>query len=100
MRLSLSEQNEIKRVIEKFFGSDCNIYIFGSRVYDDKKGGDIDIFVETNLDTKEMVRAKIKALVELENILGERKIDLVIKNPFIPEDLIHKLAKEEGVKIN
>lgn len=99
MRLNLYEQNEIKRIIEKFFGSDCNVYIFGSRVYDNKKGGDIDIFVETNLDTKKMVRAKVKALVELESVLGERKIDLVIKNPSIPEELVHKIAKQEGVKL-
>jgi len=31
---------------KQYFGNDSKLYLFGSRVYDDKKGGDIDLLLE------------------------------------------------------
>ena len=47
MRLSQQDVQIIKKSLFKYI-SDAKTTLFGSRVYDDKKGGDIDIFVETS----------------------------------------------------
>ena len=44
MRLTQEEIKKIKEVIFKVFGK-SRIFIFGSRIDDSAKGGDIDIFV-------------------------------------------------------
>jgi len=46
VRLKPNEIDILKSNILKHI-TDAKIILFGSRIYDEKKGGDIDIFVET-----------------------------------------------------
>lgn len=48
MRLSIKEINLIKNKIDTTFG-DSLVYLFGSRVNDDKQGGDMDLYIMPNL---------------------------------------------------
>jgi len=45
MRLSDDEQNVIKTIIAANFGAEAEIWLFGSRVDDKKRGGDVDLYV-------------------------------------------------------
>lgn len=99
MRISQEVLNVIKKVVKDNFGDDAEIFIFGSRVDDNKKGGDIDIYVETVLRQDEIIRAKIKSLVEFDKLLGERKIDIIAKSKNSKDNIIHKIAKSSGIKI-
>jgi predicted nucleotidyltransferase len=97
MRLTEYEIKAIKETSVKVFGEGSNTYIFGSRVDDTKKGGDIDIFIETDKNT-DIFENKLKFLVELEKKIGERKIDVVIKSADSDQNLlIYKIAKAQGV---
>ena len=87
MRLSLKEQQEIKKILKDIFG-DVKIYIFGSRLDDSKKGGDIDIFLQIPkpIANKRAKRAKAKLLLE-EKLL--KPIDIIIEedaNQFIKKE--------------
>ncbi len=94
MRLSQKEQQEIKKILEENFG-DVKIYIFGSRLDDSKKGGDIDIFLQTSkpIKNKRAKRAKAKMLLE-ERLL--KPIDIILG-----EDANRFIKKEamQGVKL-
>ena len=79
MRLKSEEILHIKSLALKHFGRGARVYIFGSRVYDTKRGGDIDIYIETHIK-KDILERKLKFLVELKKEIGERKIDTVINN--------------------
>jgi hypothetical protein len=49
MRLSLTEQQQfIHLTIQYFGGQSVHLYEFRSRVDDNKKGSDIDLFIETD----------------------------------------------------
>jgi len=37
----------IRTAVAETFGEDANIWLFGSRVDDNKRGGDIDLLIET-----------------------------------------------------
>lgn len=91
MRLKSSEIATIKSVIESF-DSDATIYLFGSRIDDNKKGGDIDIIV----DSKKIVfKDFIKIKTKLYLALGDRKIDIVCKN----RSAFVKYAMQRAVKL-
>ncbi|TXL15089.1 DNA polymerase subunit beta, partial [Methylococcaceae bacterium HT5] len=47
MRLNVEEKNKIIQYAKVFFGNEANLYLFGSRVDDAKKWGDIDLFLES-----------------------------------------------------
>ena len=97
VRLSDKEIQIIKETAKEIFGSDAKVYIFGSRAEMNKKGGDIDIFIET--DKKTSLHDELKFLTKLEIKGIERKVDLVVKNPYIKEKSIFKEAKKNGVLI-
>ena len=74
MRLSLKEQLSIKQTIYQF-DPNALVYLFGSRVDDNKRGGDIDLLVfSKRLCSTEKRKIKIK----LYELIGEQKIDLII----------------------
>ena len=78
MRLSEKQIEIIKNSLKKYFGHDFAVYLFGSRVDDSKKGGDIDILVELNKISPDLFEKKIRVLSDIKSKIGEQKIDLII----------------------
>ena len=76
MRLSNTYRKIIKKTFLKVF-NEGSIYLFGSRVNDNARGGDIDLFLDVPY-SQSLHKLKIQFLVELELALGEQKIDVVI----------------------
>jgi predicted nucleotidyltransferase len=95
MRLTKFESETIKRIVEANI-KDADVYLFGSRTDDEKKGGDIDLLVISDNDVTLRMRRKI--YLELEDELGEQKIDIVASNrkKLVP---FAKLAMLEGIKL-
>ena len=77
MRLSEFEIKAINSIAKKYFGSGVQIFLFGSRVDDNKKGGDIDLFIKNNDEELLTLETKIQFLVELKSQIGDQKIDVV-----------------------
>jgi predicted nucleotidyltransferase len=74
MRLALEEQAAIHEAVHSA-DADARVYLFGSRVDDNARGGDINLLV---LSKKINVMAKIQILALLHQQLGERKIDVAV----------------------
>ena len=74
MRLSKAEIQAIRDVIHQY-DPDARIRLFGSRLNDELKGGDIDLMI---LSGKLTYRDKLKIRYQLKDRLGNRKIDLLI----------------------
>ena len=94
MRLADWEVREIKEAARLVFGEDVKVILFGSRVYDDKKGGDIDLYVVTDEPSMEK---EGKFWIELQKRLGEQKIDIVLSED--PNRPIERSALKEGVEL-
>jgi uncharacterized protein len=94
MRLSQKEKQIIVNAV-LLFDPDAAIYLFGSRVNDRKRGGDIDLLVLSN---KLNYNDKIRIKKYIFSYLEEQKIDIVISSdeydPFI------KMVKEEGALLS
>ena len=80
MRLSQFEIETIKKLAEKYFGHETTVYLFGSRTDDNKKGGDIDLFVYNINEAALTLEAKVYFLADLKTKIGDRKIDVVFDN--------------------
>jgi len=77
-----------------------HIWIFGSRVNPKVRGGDIDLYIETNYqDPKKIFEAKLDFVVALKTQLGEQKIDLIIKMDDDFDLPIYHVAKSEGIQL-
>lgn len=97
MRLKKEYIDYIKRSVIDLFGKDAKVYLFGSRIDESRKGGDIDIYVETNLK-KNIFDKKIELLKRLHDKMGDQKIDIVINN-HTTQKYIYEIARQEGIAL-
>jgi len=82
MRLTSQQAEAIRRAAVEAFGPDIELRLFGSRTDDDRRGGDIDLYVATKDDSVErLVRAELDFLVKVKSRIGEQKIDLLLDYP-------------------
>ena len=77
MRLTESQIKVIKTTISDIFGKDSSVYLFGSRVDDKARGGDIDLLVQSDYEGRAVLEKKLKTQARLNMLLGEQKIDLI-----------------------
>ena len=80
MRISQNEISKIKNVLTEFqLLPSCKIFLFGSRLYDFKKGGDIDlVLLCPESSYKNILDLKFKIKSELEFALDEQRVDLTV----------------------
>ena len=88
MRLKEIEIKAIKDAVE-MYDKDAKVYLFGSRVDDSKRGGDIDIIISSD---KIQYKEKLKIYSEIMKTLDEQKIDILIhknkdNNQFISDSI-------------
>ena len=95
MRLSDSQIKIIKNTVTSTLGEDCNIWLFGSRVDDSRRGGDIDLYIEP-LNSK-LLLAIMKCKVSLEENL-DLHVDLVVRESGKDKPIYH-LAKVSGIQL-
>jgi predicted nucleotidyltransferase len=97
MRLTQQQKNTISHNCLHYF-TDAQCWLFGSRTDDNKRGGDIDLYIETSeTDSQKLMQSKLAFLVALDCALGEQKIDVVIRcrqHELLP---IHQIAKQTGI---
>ena len=97
MRLTSSQIESIRHAARSVFGSQVSIRLFGSRVRNDLKGGDIDVLFGTEHVVLNRVQAICSIQGALIRTLGDRKIDILIKDPRTPDAPIFEIARRTGV---
>jgi predicted nucleotidyltransferase len=95
MRLSTLEIKAIKQIFNKIFKFG-DIYLFGSRVDDSQKGGDIDLYIDAH-GTQNKLEKKLKFLTLLKQEIGDQKIDIIISKD--KTRVIEQEAMKYGVKL-
>ena len=93
MRLSAEVATAIQAAFLQVFEKG-DLYLFGSRVDDKRKGGDIDLYV--NADNREHLGEKrVAFLAQIKRHIGDQRIDLVVARG--TQRSIDKIATTEGV---
>jgi predicted nucleotidyltransferase len=96
LRLTDLERELIKKAFYETF-QDGKIYLFGSRVDDTKRGGDIDLYLCPSQRYENERERKRKFQILLDEYLGEQKIDVVMAKD--TNRLIEKEAIRTGVEL-
>jgi predicted nucleotidyltransferase len=89
----------IRDTVRSVVGAQTRVRLFGSRVDDQARGGDIDLLVEADhpVDTPVLVGARIGA--RLQQALGDCRIDVLLVAPNVREQAIHRVARETAVEV-
>ena len=80
------------------FGDSAELWLFGSRVNDAAKGGDIDLYVETEDNTHQLDH-RLDFLLRLSRLLGDQRVDLLIHSHTQPLQPIHRIARKTGIRL-
>jgi predicted nucleotidyltransferase len=98
MRLNNNEINEIKAVTHSVFGVNALVTLFGSRIDDTEKGGDIDLLINCNktISRDELYELKLKFLTQLKKRIGDQKIDVLIDGGQ-QNNTVFKTVANEGI---
>jgi predicted nucleotidyltransferase len=99
MRLSQQTQQLIKATTQEIFGIDAQVKVFGSRIIDDARGGDIDLLVELPFCTPDSERKVLQLIARLQLRLGDQPIDVVLIYPLTQWQSIHQQAHMTGISL-
>jgi predicted nucleotidyltransferase len=100
MRLTPEQVDAIKVAVREVAGPEARVWLFGSRVDDSARGGDIDLLVKTPraLENSTQAAALVGAKIQLK-LRQERNIDVVMVDPATTQQAIHAVALAEGVEL-
>lgn len=98
MRLSDTEIRHILEAAEDIFGPEAEVRLFGSRVDDTKRGGDIDLHI-TIPPRPDWYARRIDFEVALIRRLGDRRIDVVVLQRGQEPQAIDRVALATGVSL-
>jgi predicted nucleotidyltransferase len=99
MRLSVQTKELIRKLVTEFFGASAKVWLFGSRIDDTKRGGDIDLLIETEYtDLKKIMYTEITLLSTLQRQLGDQRIDILLDYPLRKKySPIFDIARSQGI---
>jgi len=78
MRLSQHQCQAITTATQSVFGETAKVWLFGSRIDDFKRGGDIDLLISCKHQMDDKIAAIAKFKYKLYQTIGEQKIDIQI----------------------
>jgi len=95
MRLTHDQVELIRRIASQIAG-DCRVRVFGSRLNDTMRGGDIDLLLELtdSTDNPALIAAQFSARVP--RAMDGQKVDVLISAPNLMRLPIHDVAFKEG----
>lgn len=92
MRISSKHVQLITQSVHFYLGDSARIWLFGSRLDDQKRGGDVDLYVEAETHT---LMDEIRCKMQLEQRL-DMPVDLIVRSQ--NEDApIARIARNTGL---
>ncbi len=93
MRLSTTQTRLILHCIHQQFGADASVMLFGSRLDDTARGGDVDLLVESA--TRATLHQRALVTMRLENAL-ELPVDIVTLQRGTPGSAFARIARSRA----
>jgi predicted nucleotidyltransferase len=95
MRLTANEITAIREEIGRL-DPEAEVYLYGSRVDDAARGGDVDLLViSETLGFREVLRLRTRIL----DRIGWQQLDLVVRRRVQMDEPLAAMARETGVKL-
>jgi predicted nucleotidyltransferase len=94
MRLTTAQQEGIKQVCREVFTADASVWLFGSRLDDSARGGDVDLYVKAG---PHALMDELRCKIRLEEAL-QIPVDLIVRKP-LDVSPIATIAKDQGRRL-
>jgi len=96
MRLLPEHVQAIRQVVYRECGSHARIRLFGSRLDETRRGGDVDVLIELDepVERPAVLSARLSAM--LSRRLQGRAVDVVLSAPNLARSPVHHVAEREG----
>ena len=96
MRLTESQIEAIRQLTRQVVGQSAHVRVFGSRLDDAARGGDLDLMLEIPepVGNPALIVARMSALVS--RVMHGRKVDVLLSAPNLMRLPIHDIAYTEG----
>ncbi|MCL5796032.1 MAG: nucleotidyltransferase domain-containing protein [Gammaproteobacteria bacterium] len=102
MRLTEQQIADIKQVahevVDSMIESRWSLWLFGSRLNDEAKGGDVDFCLISPNSPQELFQVKLALRPALEELL-DIPVDLVVQPETQPYKLVVQQALESGIRL-
>jgi hypothetical protein len=99
MRLTTDQVQAIRQTAQRVLGAGARVSLFESMALDQSRGGDIDLFFETDAVLPNRAKVLCQLSGALTIALGDRKIDVILKDANTPSAPIFDIAKRTGVQL-
>lgn len=99
MRLTPFQIAAIRQASAQLAGDAARVWLFGSRVYDDKRGGDVDLLLELDAPVADPAQLSARLAALVSRAMYGRKVDVLIKAPNLLQLPIHAIALAEGIRL-
>jgi predicted nucleotidyltransferase len=99
MRLTAAQCLTIRDTVRSLAGADARVRLFGSRIDDRARGGDIDLLVELDHPVESATLLGVRIEARLQQALGDRRIDVVLAAPNMTPQPIVRIAREKGIEL-
>jgi predicted nucleotidyltransferase len=99
MRLSEHQREVIRRSAVELAGASAKVLLFGSRLNDQARGGDIDILVELPELCPDRLALSLRIGARIERQLGLQKIDVLVADPATPLSGVLSAARRMGLPV-
>lgn len=96
MRLLGSQVDNINRIVHQYAGNGSRVYLFGSRVDDAARGGDVDLLVETPKAVPLIKRVRLKMAIE--SAIG-LPVDLIVRMGGKAPTAFEKIAQAQAIPL-
>lgn len=99
MRLTSAQIFVIRDGAARLAGGAARVWLFGSRVRDDARGGDVDLLLELDEAVAEPAQLSAQLAALVSRAMYGRKVDVLIKAPNLKFLPIHSIALAEGIRL-
>ncbi len=97
MRLTDQQIHTVREVCMSIAGPQSRIRVFGSRLDDATRGGDLDILLESAVPIANPALVSAQISARISRAMDGRKVDVLLSAPNLQRLPIHEVAFKEGV---
>ena len=97
MRLSSEQISTIRKLTSQIAGASARVWLFGSRVRDDLRGGDVDLLIALDSEVLEPAQLSARLAARVSRSMSGRRVDVLVRAPNLMYLPIHDVALAEGV---
>ncbi len=99
MRLQAAQIRQLKALAAEEAGPGARLRLFGSRVDDNTRGGDVDLLLELPTPVAEPAWLSARMAARASRLLNGRKVDVILAAPNLAHLPIHDAARRHGIDL-